>query len=224
MRNKIKLRWFFAFLLLGSMAIYWLPDFLSRPVNHIKINAQYKHIQPQEIQQVVIPLINKGFFTVNVAKIQAEVKKLSWVSGVGVRRIWPDTILITIKEHRALARWKAGGVFDQDGELFHPDMTNLPQDLPVLEGPETLSKKIFEGLQQVEPYFAKNNLAIKSILVSDRGSWTIKLNSNTDIVLGKENHLERVDRLMSAWSTINKKHKTPIKRIDLRYPNGFAVR
>lgn len=221
---KIKLRWLVVFLFLISVGAYWLPDFLQRPINHIKINAQYQHIQPQEIQQVVIPLVNKGFFTVNVAKIQSEVKKLPWVSTVGVRRIWPDTILITIKEHDVVARWKVGGVFNERGEIFHPDMSVVPTDLPVLEGPDALSAKIFEGFSELQMQFAKNDLVIKNILVSDRGSWSIKLNNGTEVILGNENRAERIDRLMSAWSTLSKKHKTGIKRIDLRYPNGFAVR
>lgn len=212
------------FLFLGSIAFYWLPDFLQRPINHIKINAQYQHVRPQEIQEVVIPLINKGFFTVNVGKIQAEVKKLPWVLNVGVRRIWPDTILITIKEHRATARWKAGGAFNQNGILFHPDMSGIPTELPLLEGPENMSKKIFDGLEKMQPQFAKNNLSINKIVVSDRGSWSITLENGPEIVLGKENLTDRVDRLMSSWDALNKKHKTKIKRIDLRYPNGFAVR
>ncbi len=220
---KLKLRWIVSIAIIGCIAIYYLPHAFQRPINRIRINARYEHLQPHEIQQVVIPLINKGFFTVNVAKIQNEVKRLPWVATVGVRRIWPDTLLITIKEHKPMAVWKSGGVFDQNNELFYPAAESVPAGLPLLDGPKNMATTIYKAYQKLNSIFASKQLSIHEISVSDRRSWTLKLTNNVEVVLGKQDHIAKVKRLMSVWDELVATHKTEIRRVDMRYPNGLAV-
>ena len=220
---KLKLRWLVSIAIISCIAIYYVPHAFQRPINRIRINARYEHLQPQEIQQVVIPLINKGFFTVNVAKIQHEVKRLPWVAKVGVRRVWPDTLLITIKEHKPLAVWKSGGVFDQNNELFYPTPETIPSGLPILDGPKNLTSKIFKAYQKLNPIFTSKQLSIHEITVSDRRSWTLILANNVEVVLGKQDHIAKVKRLMSVWDELTATHQTAIRRVDMRYPNGMAV-
>ena len=47
--------------------------------------------------------------------------------------------------------------------------------------------------------------------------------NDVEVVLGKGDHVVRVKRLMAVWGELNKKHKNKLRRVDLRYPNGFAV-
>lgn len=223
MPAKLKLRWLVSIAIVACAAIYYLPHTFQKPINRIKINARYEHLQPQEIQQVVIPLINKGFFTVNVAKIQNEVKQLPWVAKVGVRRIWPDTLLITIKEHKPMAVWKSGGVFNKNGDLFYPDPVSVPAGLPVLDGPKNMSTNIFKTYEKLNLLLAKKQLSIREISVSDRRSWTLNLANNVEIVLGKQDYMEKVKRLVSIWDELVATHQTQIRRVDMRYPNGLAV-
>lgn len=223
MPAKLKLRWLVSIAIVVCIAIYYLPHTFQKPINRIKINARYEHLQPQEIQQVVIPLINKGFFTVNVAKIQNEVKQLPWVAKVGVRRIWPDTLLITIKEHKPMAVWKSGGVFNKNGDLFYPAPITVPAGLPVLDGPKNASNNIFKTYEKLSLLLATKQLSIREVSVDDRRSWTLQLANNVELVLGKQDYIEKVKRLVSIWDELVATHKTQIRRVDMRYPNGLAV-
>ena len=96
--------------------------------------------------------------------------------------------------------------------------------LPLFIGPPESVKEI--AIQY--GYFRRSLAAIgqvpAQVQVSARGAWQIRLESGLTLELGRERIEPRLDRFIAVYDrTIN-----PLQRkldyVDLRYPNGFAVR
>src|SRR5438132_13607451 len=67
------------------------------PIKNVKIFG-VQHVSHQEIQSIVTPYVDKGFFSVDVDRIKEQIAQLPWVAHVTVSRIWPDKVSIAINE------------------------------------------------------------------------------------------------------------------------------
>lgn len=66
-------------------------------------------------------------------------------------------------------------------------------------------------------------LAIRGIRLDQRGAWSMELSNGTQIQLGRESALERLQRLLASWDSLMLEQTAPPSDVDLRYTNGFAV-
>jgi len=68
----------------------------------------------------------------------------------------------------------------------------------------------------------------REILLSSRYAWQLKLSSGLSVQLGRDAEREgigaRLGRLVSAYPQTLGKFTRKIDYVDLRYPNGFALR
>jgi cell division protein FtsQ len=71
---------------------------------------------------------------------------------------------------------------------------------------------------------------VKSLELSSRYAWKVKLSNNLNIELGRELD-ERdskqiqlsVERLVKSWPQVQEKWGQRVDSIDLRYANGYAI-
>jgi cell division protein FtsQ len=68
----------------------------------------------------------------------------------------------------------------------------------------------------------------RAVELSDRYAWTVKLSNGTTLELGREQGRElqrvRVQRLVAIWPQLASRLPNRIESIDMRYPNGLALK
>lgn len=215
--------WLSLLVLVSYLAWQWLHDPNNRPIAHVEVNASYQHLDQVEIEQMVTPLLQQGFYGSSAIKLQQQLAGMPWVAQASFKRVWPDTLVITLVEHEAVARWGDKGVMDKNGDLFFPPLDSIPPGMPKLSGPEVLAPKIFDAYHQMQEILAPEVLRITDIIVSPRHSWQVKLNNGVTLELGREQQIQRLTRFTKAWPQLVAKHHGMITKVDLRYPNGAAV-
>src|SRR5690349_17631344 len=89
------------------------------PIRDVRIAGVF-HSNHDEVQQLLRPLVNKGFFAIDVVQIKQRLLQLPWVSEVSVKRVWPEAIDIQILEKKSLATWNDSGLISGTGEIFNP--------------------------------------------------------------------------------------------------------
>ena len=162
-----------------------------------------------------------NFFTVDLEATRKAFIKLPWVRTASVRRIWPQSLEVTLEEHMALARWSWRCTGQFQGEIFN---AASDEPLPEFEGPEESSsemarqyaafKKVLRPLQQ--------NIARMSL--SDRRAWRVHLDNGTLLELGREQMGVRLERYVQVHDRSIVQLNQQLTYVDLRYPSGFAVR
>ena len=67
-------------------------------------------------------------------------------------------------------------------------------------------------------------LAPVQVQVSARRAWQVRLASGLTLQLGRENVEARLDRFIAVYDRTVGRLQRKLAYVDLRYPNGFAVR
>ena len=89
--------------------VYWLiqlPYFTLRTVEiEPAPNTALRYVSPQTIRTAIAGKLTGNFFTMKLAETQAVFVEAPWVRNATVRRIWPNTIRVTLEEQQPFAFW-----------------------------------------------------------------------------------------------------------------------
>ncbi len=197
-----------------------------------------RHVSAATVRSDALPLIRSttttNFFTVDLEAVRRAFEAVPWVRRAQVRREWPDRLVVALEEHRVLGSWDDGRYVDTYGELFSANPAEAEEDakeMPELAGPVGTERDVATRYLDFRSWFAKLSLVPDQVTLSPRYAWTVHFDNGTDsgltVDLGRESDGStvptRVTRLIDAWPTLVSRWPKPTL-IDLRYPNGFALR
>ncbi len=225
-----------AFALAAYAALRWLtaqPYFAIRTVVVQASGAEaLEHVTALRVARVCVPQINGTFFTADLAQTRAAFESLPWVRRASVRRQWPDRLVVRLEEHRVLARWndESGNRFvSVHGEAFNAaGETALAARLPLLSGPEGSEREVARQYALLREHLAVIGLAPQVLTLSPRQAWTLRLASGLVVEIGREQAQSsvqtRIERFVTHYAETIGRLNARVEVVDLRYPNGFAVR
>lgn len=193
------------------------------PIKTVRIYGA-NQLDHQEIKDLLTPLVNRGFFTVNMAAIRQQLLQIPWVTDIFVRRIWPDRVEITIIEKQAIARWRKESLLSASGELFTPTQTSSVTDLPQFFGPEGKQMIMLEYFGKLNRLLSPIYAKISYLELTPYDTWKIILDNGITIRMGHKDSLTRIAHFVKVYSKIVGNRTSDVDYIDLRYPNGIAVR
>lgn len=215
---------FILLLLTGVAMVGYLYQEDILPVKQIQIDGEVEHIDLHAVEQTLLPFVQNGLLSVDVTALQQALVTIPWVAQVRVSRMWPDTVHVWLSEPHAVALWADSGVVSQDGQVYYlPPHSQLPH-LPVFEGLEGESPMMLDYYQHMQVILDPYQLKIERLVLSPRQAWEVQLDNGMVVRLGQQDILERLQRLMSVYPQLTAKSTEPIEYVDLRYPNGFAVK
>ncbi|MFT4179836.1 MAG: cell division protein FtsQ/DivIB [Thermomonas sp.] len=190
------------------------------PLRTLRVQGELKQVDEAKLRAAVLPYAQRGFFAVELDDIQQAVNTLPWVEHAEVRKHWPDVLEVRISEHRPFARWGEDKLLSEQGRLFPAAGLPVPANLPELDGPETRTADVVALYEQ-----AKTQLAgVRGVVLDPRGSWSIHLNNGTEVVLGRSDMQQRLERFVPLLPQLAARHPgQQLVRADLRYTNGFAL-
>ena len=207
------------------------PDTL--PITTIEIQGEFHYLAKQQIQQTMesrlvggrsCTSLCGGFFNIDVDVIRDVLLEIPWVNTATVRRVWPDTLQIVIVEQLPIARWGAGGLVNSQGQLFFPLPETYPPGLPELQGPVDSQTSVAVRYREMEKELDALALHINRIVLDERRSWKIEMDSGVTLLLGRVNDNARLTRFTRLYPVALAAHAADIEQVDLRYTNGFSVR
>lgn len=233
-RALTQVNWYFysglVFLLAVIAGITWgalqlhalLNDAKALPIEAIAVKGERVFTSDAEIQLALEDLMQRSFFSADVAQVQQALEALPWVYRVTVRREWPAQFKVSLVEQKALARWNGNAWLNVHGEVFMaPSKTEL-EALPALSGPDSMAKEVLTSFTQLNDLLTINGFHLMSLSLSPRRAWRAELENGILLELGREDKMSRVQRFIDVYPTLLKSNK-PVAKVDLRYDTGFAV-
>lgn len=212
------------------------PVFALRQVMVEPIEGQIlAHVNKRLVKQQVLETVQGNFFTVKLEDVKRGFETLPWVRHVNVRRVWPNGLIVNIEEQKAIGTW--GGedshtLMNAQGELFAGHTSELGQDVQLVDfhGPEDGSQEVMRLYLKANNWFKAWNSEVKSLTLSDRYAWHVKLSNGLKVEFGRDEESsdktlteDRVARLFQYWPQVQEKWLNRVDAIDLRYANGFAI-
>jgi cell division protein FtsQ len=206
-----------------------LPFF---PLRQVVVTNALEQVTPTQIEDASRSSLAGNFFTVNLDDVRGSFEKLPWVRKASVRRLWPDGVELTIEEHVAVARWqnRAGEarLVNDHGEVFAAALSKGQGALPLFGGPEGSAPQMLERYREFAEVLAPLGRVPRVVALSPRQAWQLRLDDGLTLELGRDQQNsplhERLQRFAGTYGQARARIKTTIAAIDMRYPNGFALR
>ncbi len=220
--------------LLAAAAV-WLVRMPSLPVRQVVFVQELHQVRRMEVEQVLPAALRGNFFSVNLETVRNTLESLPWVRRVEVRRVWPARLEVKVEEHRPAARWDDGksGVHREMvntyGEVFAATLgeEKLAQ-LPMLHGPQGTAPDLLKYYGEFVTAFKAVGHRPVQVLLSPRLAWQLRLDNGMVVDIGREQTKAslgvRLHRFIEAYPELVGKRTVRPVNIDLRYPNGFAMR
>jgi cell division protein FtsQ len=180
-------------------------------------------VDQKSIQETLIPLLNHGFFGINVELIRERLLQQPWVSDIFVRRNWPDQVEIAIVEKHAIAEWNEQTLLSDLGELFIPSKETYPENLPQVVGPNGKQMVMLRYFKEINRLLMPLHAKISYLELTPYLTLKLRLDNGITMQLGHKDILTRLGHFVKVYPKIVGDKAASIDTIDLRYPNGVAV-
>ncbi len=190
-----------------------------------------RHVNALTVRGVALPRIKGNFFTVDLDAARDAFKAVPWVREATVRRKWPNGLVVAIEEHQALGTWgEDGRLLSVKGDVFTANLAEAEEEVNLLKfyGPDGSEKEVAAQYDALKKEFAAIRLEPFFLELSDRYAWRTVLNNGVTVRFGREqgnrNMREQMGRLLAVYPRLTAQLSNRMKEIDLRYPNGLALR
>jgi len=227
-----------ALVLLALLAsgLWWLAQRPMFTLKTIRVEGvaeeQLRRVNPLTIRASAVPRIKGNFFTADLDAVRAAFESVPWVRKAMVRREWPNTLIVTIEEHRALGTWGDDGrLLSVKGDVFTANLAEAEDDGDLLEfdGPEGSEKEVVARFDQFRNWLEPIKLTPEAVALSNRYAWTVKLDNGITVELGRAESdatlKERIARLVAVYPQLMERLQgKKIENVDMRYPNGLALK
>lgn len=230
---------------LGALAgVAWVAQQPAFDIKVIRIEPidlhagrALRHINGATMRATALPRLvhrtSRNFFLVDLSVVRQAFESVEWVRRVQVRREWPNRLVVRIEEHAALGTWDEDQLLNSMGELFTANLgeAEVYGDLPSFRGPPGSEREVVARYYDFRQWFEALAMPPRNVTLSPRYAWTVQLNDGSEegltIEFGRERDpemlAERAARLTSAYPHLTARWPH-LRRVDLRYPNGFALR
>lgn len=210
------------FLFAGTELLLRSPLF---PLREVTVTGDLARTPRAAVERAAQGRIGGNFFAADLTQVRAGFEQLPWVRRVDVRRIWPDRLEVRLEEHRALARWGDAGLVNTFGERFSGD---TEARLPFFFGPAGTETEVTRRYRAFASILAPLESALERVVLTPRYAWQLRLENGLALELGRdaaEAAVEsRLARFVAAYPATLGKLARRHEYVDLRYPNGFALR
>ncbi len=197
-------------------------EMVELPVRRLEIEGSLQRVSELEIEAAIRP-IDKNLVGLDLDALRERVEAITWVDRARLQRVWPDTLRVVYKEHRAAARWGENGLLNTRGELFAEDVRHEYRELPRLAGPEGSHERVARRYLKVADAVAGTHLRLETVRMDARGAFSIGFAGGLEVRIGRTDVDERIDRFFGVAFAELLGEIERARYVDMRYPNGFAV-
>lgn len=198
----------------------------------IRVQGDLDHVSRGQIVEALQGRVSGTFFTVDVQEIRSMFQAIPWVRRAEVRRSWPDRLEVKLEEHVVLARWGQqadGRLVNLHGEVFAGRIgAERDAELPQFAGPAGSEHEVARRYALFRELLAPLSLEPRTVALSQRQSWQARLSNGLTVQLGRDRERdpvhERLARFVEVYPRTLGRMSRRFDYVDLRYPNGFALR
>lgn len=214
---------FFTFLATGYF-LQLVSDPQKFPIKKIAVDGEFLNLQPAAVEELVSGAVVGGFFNLDVEHLQGKILTNPWIESVSVRRIWPDSIRVSIHEQDPVAYWGKHALLNEQADIFAPPEISHDAPLVHLSGPIGTEGMVLEQYWRLAQLLSEIGMKISTLEMNERRSWRVTTASGIIIKLGRDHLPEKLGRLKTAYRNIPAGQWQQVSMVDLRYTNGLTVR
>lgn len=211
-------------------ATVWMTRLPHFRLSQVVVTHELSEVKRTDIERALGGLLRGNFFSVNVEALRESLEKISWVRRAEVRRRWPSGLEVRLEEHQPLAFWGSEGsaqLVNSHGEIFSAAMS-VPRNLPILRGPQAVAQEMLTQYHEAVEMLRPLGRTPRVLAVSSRLAVQLQLDNGLLIELGRQQSKvplrTRLQRFVDYYPGVAGTVQGRPGVVDMRYPNGFALR
>jgi len=221
-----------ALVFIAAAGARWLAHRPHFDFKRIEVRGELQHVTAASIRAALAGRLAGNYFTMRLDETRRLLETVPWVAQASVRRVWPNRLQVTLREHRALGAWDDGRLLSDRGELFVANVAEAEVfgPLPAFSGPESQAREIAARYYDFAALVAPLAIGVDAIDVSDRRSWSLQASGpgiRTSVELGRDEPpgvvQQRLADVVAAYPMMSARVGGTPPRIDARYANGIAA-
>jgi cell division protein FtsQ len=228
MTRMLKMLFIIPLCLLSTMTIIYLlaktePLF---SLKNIKINGA-DQLGEKDVMGRISPFLKESLLKVDVAKIRETIASHPFVREASIRRVFPFSIVIDVKEKRPSALWVTGEgdvqVLDETGEPYKGLSKGEGSGLFLISSKSRKDVKSIYG--EVDGWHKEGIIKKETLseVVYNEGNITLfGVEDGVEIILGKEDQKLRLKKAIAVLDDARKRGLL-IKCIDARFERGAII-
>ena len=205
------------FLAIALAGWYGYEAVLAQPIRHVAFAGDLERLPRAELEALA-RAIERSPGGASLESVREAARRVPWVRDASVRRQFPDAVEITFRAHEAFARWNEDALLSKSGEVFQ---ARSDAELPRFRGPEGAGARMLDHFAAISAALAPLG-RVAELRLSPRGGWAVVLASGLTLQAGRGDVVPRLERFVASWTQLGRGEEAA--HVDLRYPNGFAVR
>ena len=202
---------------------HWLQQATTMPIKHVRIEGELRHVSKEAVAESLAELVETGYFAMDSEAILSQLTELEWVADARIRRVWPDTMVLSFDEQKPVAVWNEKQLLNELGEVFQPELTPALLALPHLTGGAEQNRAILAEQQRIDSAIKELGLSVSNLDLAKHGSWTVVLSNGVKVKAGKQQPTQKISKSLALLASLDGDLLAYIETIDLRYPNGVSV-
>ena len=214
----------FAFLLPLMLIGLVTFDNFNQSIDRVIINGEFNYLSERDVIDLIDENVQTGFLTLDLPELNRKIVEQDWIRSSSIRRSWPATLIVNIEEEIPVARWGEQQILNNVGDYIDVINKDSVSHLPVIFSQVGNTEEIIKIYQLISELLGPIGLRIDKVESDNAGSWTLTVLSDIKIILGRDQLVEKLQRLQSVWLAELSSQEKNINVIDLRYPNGLAVK
>lgn len=222
LRWRKSYNWIFLLLPLGLAGYSLARVDEMLPIRSIQLGGSFENLDQAEVEQALQQYLGQGFFSLDIHQLQQLLHQKSWTESVSVRRIWPDKLRVTITEKQPVARWDEGHLLSDTASVYPADTSSFAH-LPIVHAASHRPQWALHRFYALQTRFDSVDERLLALRVDSRGALDVELTDGLEIKLGRQDIDRKIDRLVGIYLEQILPRREQIRRLDLRYSNGFAV-
>ena len=199
-------------------------DNFNQSIDRVVINGEFNYLSERDVIDLIDENVQTGFLTLDLPELNRKIVEQDWIRSSSIRRSWPATLIVNIEEEIPVARWGEQQLLNNVGDYIDVINKDSVSHLPVIFSQTGDTKEIIKIYQLISELLGPVGLRIDEVESDNAGSWTLTVLSDIKIILGRDQLVEKLQRLQSVWMAELSSQEKNINVIDLRYPNGLAVK
>ena len=244
--KPVKIRWGLWLGIAGWSIVFICSAVAARKVQRFMMaDRRFEFTEPElkgvefapraRILQSFAPDSGRSIFHVPLAERRRRLLAVDWVENASLSRIWPNRLVVRVKERRPVAFVILPGahhyaLIDTQGVLLSPPRKRF--DFPVLSG---ISEEQTEGdrrdrvramlrlVEAVGPTAAKNISEVNASSVADLRVTTQVLGRTVELWMGDRNYASRYTNFLNHYAEI-RPHSGNVTTFDLRLDDRIITK
>lgn len=191
-------------------------------IENVKVAGNFETSEIDILQQLGLDGTT-SLVSLSVTEVRDALSKLPWVESVDVRKVYPDTIQINLKERQAFAIWQHGNelsLIEKSGNVIAPLRDNKFSDLPLFVGLDA-DKNAAAFFESIQPWESVRNRAKAYIKVAGR-RWDMRMDNGITVKLPADDVPRAMD-MLARMQQENQLLDRDIVSVDLRLSDRTAI-